>query len=323
GKEKAKLVKRYTQNLEAYDLYLKGRYFWNKRTEEGTKNSIEYCKQAIERDPAYALAYAGLADSYISFGAWRFLSSKEAYSEAKKAAIKALEIDDLLAEAHNALAYIKFAYDWEWLNAEKRFKRALALSPNYATAHQWYSEYLFSMGRFDEALIEIRRAQELDPLSLMINAAVGDYFSLIGKHDKAIEQYKKTLEMDPNFRPAHAYLAHAYWDKGMYEEALKEYKLLNSLWGMGATYAKMGKTAEAKKVLNELMERSKHMFVSRYSLARIYFALGDNDQGFAWLERAYEDREHGLCWLKVRYSLNDSVRSDPRFQALLKKMDLE
>jgi len=323
GKEKAKLVKRYTQNLEAYDLYLKGRYFWNKRTEEGTKKSIEYSKQAIEKDPGYALAYAGLANSYITFGAWGFLSSKEAYSEAKKAAIKALEIDDLLAEAHNALAYIKFAYDWEWLNAEKRFKRAIALNPNYATAHQWYSEYLIGMERFDEALIGIRRAQELDPLSLMINAAVGWSFAYIGKHDKAIEQYQKTLEMDPNFEPAHYYIARAYNVKGMHEEALQEYKLLNSLAGMGITYAKMGKTAEAKKVLNELMERSKHMFVSPYSLAEIYFALGDNDQGFAWLERAYEDREHGLCWLKVEYSLNDSVHSDSRFQAMLKKMNLE
>jgi tetratricopeptide (TPR) repeat protein len=157
----------------------------------------------------------------------------------------------------------------------------------------------------------------------MINAAVGDYFSFIGKHDKAIEQYQKTLEMDPNFEPAHYYLARAYRDKGMYEEALQEYKLLNYLSGMGISYAKMGKTAEAKKVLNELMERAKHMFVSRYSLANIYFALGDNDQGFAWLERAYEDREHGLCWLKVNYSLNDSVRSDQRFKALLKKMGLD
>jgi len=322
GKEKAKLVKRHTQNLEAYNLYLRGRFFWNKRTEEDMKKSVEYFEQAIEKDPTYALALAGLADSFITLGAWYFLPTKEAYPKAKEAAIKALEKDDLLAEAHNALAYIKFAYDWEWLNAEKRFKRAIALNPNYAIAHQWYSEYLIGMERFDEALIEIRRAQELDPLSLMINAAVGWTFVFAHEYDRAIEQYKKTLEMDPNFRPAHSYLAQAYWYKGMYEEALKEYRLLNSLRGIAITYAKMGKTAEAKKVLNELMEQSKHMSVSRYSLSDIYFALGDNDQGFAWLEKAHEDRAHGLCWIKVQ-PFYDSVRSDSRFKAMLKKMGLE
>ncbi|NOR53341.1 MAG: tetratricopeptide repeat protein, partial [Candidatus Aminicenantes bacterium] len=322
GKDRAKFIKHYTQNLEAYNLYLKGRFFWNKRTEESMEKSVEYFKEAIEEDPEYALAYAGLADSYITLGAWLFLTPKEAYPEAKKAAIKALEIDDLLAEAHNALAYIKFAYDWEWLNAEKRFKRAIALNPNYATAHQFYSEYLIAMERPDEALIEIRRAQKLDPLSLIINAIAGWPFVSTGKYDKAIEQYQKTLEMNPNFRPAHIYLGRAYQNKGMYEKALAEFKIANNLPAIGVVYANMGKTAEAYQVLNELMERSKRMYVPRYELAKIHFALGDNDQGFAWLERAYKEHESGLHGIK-KDTLSDSVRSDPRFKALLKKMGLE
>ncbi|TET19059.1 MAG: tetratricopeptide repeat protein, partial [Candidatus Aminicenantes bacterium] len=322
GKDKAKFIKRYTQNLEAYDLYLKGRFFWNKRTEESMEKSVEYFKKAIQRDPEYALAYAGLADSYITLGAWLFLTPKEAFLESKKAAIKALEIDELLAEAHNALAFVSFAYEWDWQGAEKGFKHTLELNPNYATAHQFYSEYLIAMGRPDEALVEIRRAQELDPLSLIINAIAGWPFVSTGKYDKAIEQYQKTLEMDPNFRPAHIYLGRAYQNKGMYEKALAEFEIANDLPEIGTTYANMGKTAEAYQVLNELIERSKRMYVPRYKLANIYFALGDNDQGFAWLERAYKEREYGLPLIKVG-TLSDSVHSDPRFKALLKKMRLE
>jgi TolB-like protein/Tfp pilus assembly protein PilF len=322
GKDKAKFIKRYTQNLEAYDLYLKGRFFWNKRTEESMEKSVEYFKKAIQRDPEYALAYAGLADSYITLGAWFFLTPKEAFPESKKAAIKALEIDGLLAESHNALAYIRHIYEWDWQGAEKGFKHTIELNPNYATAHQFYSEYLIAMGRFDEALIEIQRAQELDPLSLIINAIAGWPFAYKQNYDKAIEQYQKTLEMDPNFRPAHIYLGRAYQNKGMYEKALAEFKITNNLPEIGTIYAKMGKTAEAYQVLNELMERSKRMYVPRYKLANIYFALGDNDQGFAWLERAYKEREYGLPKIKVD-TLSDSVRSDPRFKALLKKMNLE
>jgi serine/threonine protein kinase len=322
GKEKANLVKRYTHDLEAYELYLKGRYFWNKRTEEDMRKSVEYFEQAIEKDVTYALAYAGLADSYITIGSWGHLSPREAYPEAKKAALKALEIDDLLAEAYNALAYVKHIYEMDQTGAEEGFKRSIALNPNYATAHQFYSEFLVAMGRPDEALAEIKRAQELDPLSLIINAIAGWPYRLKGEYDKAIEQYKKTLEMDPDFRPAHAYLARAYRDKGMYEEALKEYELLNDLEKIGITYAEMGRTAEAKEVMNELIEQSKHRYVSPIELARICFTIGENDQGFQWLEKAYEGREVGLNWLKTS-RVFDNVRSDPRFQDLLEKMGLE
>jgi len=322
GKEKAKLVKRHTQNLEAYNLYLKGRFFWNKRTGEGMKKSVKYFEQAIHGDPTYALALAGLADSYITLTQWNFLPPKEAYPKAKKAVIRALEIDDLLAEAHNSLATVKSDFDWDWEGAEKEYKRAITLNPNYATAHQWYAEHLIKMGRFEEALTEFNRAQEIDPLSLIVNTIRGWPFQYTHEYDKAIEIYKKTLEMNPDFRPAHLYLADSYRLKGMYEEALKEYKLLNDREGMAITYRKIGKAKEAHRLLNELMERSKHTYVPPFKFVRIYFELGDNDQGFAWLERAYEDRDYNISRIKTS-PIFDNVRSDPRFKAMLKKMGLE
>jgi len=322
GKEKQELIKGQTQNLEAYDSYLKGRYFWNKRTVEDIKKSVEYFQQAIERDSEYALAYAGLADSYITYGDWSGLSPKDAFTEAKKAAEKALEIDDLLSEAHNSLAYIKYIYEWDWPGAEKAFKHSIKLNPNYATAHQWYAEFLTMMGRFDEALIEFKRAQELDPLSLIINAIGGWPYLYARKYDQAIEHFQKTLEMDPDFRPALSYLARTYLYKGMYKEALKEYEILNDLAGICLAYAKMGKAKEAHQVLNELMERSKHTPIRPTSVALIYFALGDNDTGFTWLEKAYEEHGYRMSRLKVTPEF-DSVRSDPRFKLMLKKMNLE
>jgi serine/threonine protein kinase/tetratricopeptide (TPR) repeat protein len=322
GKEKQEFIKGQTQNLEAYDSYLKGRYFWNKRTVEDIKKSVEYFQQAIEKDPAYALAYAGLADSYITLGDWQGLSPKEAFPEARKAAEKALEIDDLLAEAHNSLAYIKYIYEWDWPGAEKAFKLAITLNPNYATAHQWYAEFLTIMGRFDEALKEIKRAQELDPLSLIINAIGGWPYIYSRKYDQAIEHFQKTLEMDPDFRPARSYLGRTYIGKGRYKEALREYEILNDLNGIGLAYAKMGKIKEAQQVLNELIERSKNIYVPPSRIAFIYFALGDNDTGFEWLEKEYEERGFNMTRLKVHPEY-DIVRSDPRFQAWLKKMNLD
>jgi serine/threonine-protein kinase len=321
GKEKAKLVKRHTQNLEAYNLYLKGRFFWNKRTGEDMKKSVKYFEQAIEKDPTYALALAGLADSYITLAQWAFLPPKEAYPKAKAAAIKALEIDDLLAEAHNSIATVKSDFDWDWEGAEKEYKRAITLNPNYATAHQWYAEHLMRMGRFEEALIEIRRAQELDPLSLIINAIAGWPFLFTHEYDKAIEQYKKTLEMNPNFRPAHVYLGEVYLYKGMYEKALAEYKLTNNIAGIGWVYAKMGKTAEAQRVL-ESLKIQQQSYIRHVDIAVLYLYLGDKDQFFTWLERAYEDRGGRIPFLKVE-PFYDSARSDPRFKEMLKKMKLE
>ena len=322
GEEEVQLEKKYTEDFEAYNFYLRGRYFWNKRTEEDVKKAVEYFKKAIERDPEYALAYAGLADCYIIYGSWAWLSSNESFPESKKAALKALEIDPLLAEAHNALAFDTFAYDWDCQGAEKGFKHALELNPNYAVGHQFYSEYLGPVGRFDEAFIEIRRAQELDPLSLMINAVAGKIYFFAGKYDKAIEQLQKTLETDPDFRPAHVYLGDIYLKTGMYIKAMPELKIADDLPRIGLAYAMMGKTAEAYQMLKELVEQSQHKYVSSAKLAVIYLALGENNQGFRLLERAYEERDYLLSQIKVSPSF-DSVRSDPRFKALLKKMNLE
>jgi len=322
GKEKSELVARHTQNPEAYNLYLKGRFVWNKRTPESMDKSLEYFEEAIQEDPKYALAYAGIADSYITLGAWGIISPKEAYPKAKEAAMKALEINDLLAEAHNVLAYIKFIFDWDWEGADRTFKHAIALNPNYATAHQFYAEYLTAMGRFEKALTEFNRAQEIDPLSLIINAIKGWPFRYAREYDKAIEQYQKTLEMDPNFRPAHAYLGSAYFDKGMYEEALAEFKVTKDIAGIGCAYAKMGKMAEAQRILENLKIQQQHSYIRHGDIAILYLYLGDKDQFFTWLERAYEERDYGMAWLKVNPKL-DSARSDPRFKAWLKKMKLD
>ncbi len=322
GEEKAELVARHTQNPEAYNLYLKGRFFWNKRTPESMDKSLEYFEKAIQEDPKYALAYAGLADSYTTIGAWSILPPKEAYPKAKEAAIKALEIDDSLAEAHNVLAYIKFIFEWDWEGADRTFKHAIALNPNYATAHQWYAEYLTAMGRFEEALTEFNRAQDIDPLSLIVNAIKGWSFKYAREYDRAIEQYQKTLEMDPNFRPAHAYLGSAYFDKGMYEEALEEYKIINNIAEIGHAYAKMGKIAEAQRILENLKIQQQHSYIQQTTIAVLYLYLGDKDQFFTWLARAYEERDYGMPWLKVD-PIFDSVRSDSRFKVWLKKMRLD
>ncbi|NIM91614.1 MAG: protein kinase [Candidatus Aminicenantes bacterium] len=321
GEEKAELVTRHTQNPEAYNLYLKGRFFWNKRTAKSMEKSLEYFEKAIEGDPNYALAYAGLADSYITLGAWGVFPQEDIL-KAKEAAIKALKIDDSLAEAHNALAYTKFIFDWDWQGAEIAFKHAISLNPNYATAHQFYAEYLTAMGRFDEAMREIRRAQELDPLSLIINAIGGWFLVYAREYDQAIEQCQKTLEMDPSFRPAHAYLGRGYFYKGMYKEALAKFEMTDNISGIGRVYAKVGKIQQAKRILEDLKKQHQHSYDVSLHIAALYSYLGDNDQFFTWLERAYEERAFKMAYLKVD-PMFDTVRSDSRFTAWLKKMRLD
>ncbi len=330
GEEKAGLVKRYTQNLEAYDLYLKGRYFWNKRTEESLMKGIEYFEQAIEEDPNYALAYAGLADSYNILGFYSALPPKEAYQKAKAAALKALELDDALSEAHTSLAYDREYHDWNWLASEKKFQRAIELNPSYAIAHHWYAEYLAAMGRMDEAIAEKKRALELDPLSLIVNASLGWIFYLARQYDQAIEQLRKTLELDPNFAVAHWLLGQIYEQKEMFKEAIVEFQEAITYSGgnstilasLGHAYAVAGKRDNAMKVLGKLKELSKRKYVSSYDIAEIYIGIGEKDRAFEWLKNAYEEGARALVFLKVEPRL-DSLRSDPRFTALLKKMNLE
>lgn len=331
GEEKKRLTKRHTENAAAYQLYLKGRYYWNRRTEEGFKKAIDFFNQAIEEDSAYALAYAGLADCYALLGSDEYgaLPAQEAMPKAKAAAVKALEIDDTLAEAHTSLAYVTWVYEWDTVGAEREYKRAIELNPNYATAHHWYAiSYLTALGRHQEALAEMKRAHELDPLSLIINSAVGWAFYFARQYDRAIEQYQKTLELDPNFSVARAKLAWAYEQKSMYEEATAELQQAVNLsrdrtWvaSLGYTYAVSGKREETQKVVNKLKELSEQQHVPPYDIALIYAGLGDKDRAFEWLTRACEERSSWLVWLRVDPRF-DSLHVDQRFTDLLRHVGL-
>lgn len=331
GEELSRLAKRYTENTEAYQLYLKGRYFWNKRTEEAFQKSLERFQLAIERDPSFALAYAGIADCYILLQVYAYLSPKEALPKAREATEKALKIDSNLAEAHISLAWIRWSYDLDWSAGDQEFKRALELNPSYATGHHWYAVYLLAMGRHAESLVQIKKAQELDPLSLMINIDLGTVLFYGRRDDLAIEQYYKTVELDKNWVVSYWRLAMIYAQKEMYNEALAATQNMKELLGdndplflttLGYVYSLSGKRDEAKKVLKELSELSKHWYISPLRIALIYMGLGQKDQAFKWLEKAYEERDFWMTLIKTAPPF-DRLRSDPRFKILLKKMNLE
>jgi len=321
--------KRYTENTEAYQLYLKGRYYWNHRTEEGYKRAIQYFNQAIEVDPGFAFAYVGLADCYNNLGSFTYLAPRDAFLQAKAAAIKALKLDEHFAEAHNSLAFAATVYDWNWQEAEKGYKRAIALNPNYATAHGWYGLYLDSMGRFEESLLEHNRARELEPLSIYINTNIGiDYF-LARQHEQAAEQMTATLEMDPNSAYAHWVLGLVYLQKPTLGDAIAEFQRAVALEGgspryitsLGVAYATVGKRREASKILGDLQELSKRKYVPPTSRALILAGMGGKkDEALEALERGYGDRCWNMYLLKVSPSF-DPLRSDPRFQALLRRMN--
>jgi tetratricopeptide (TPR) repeat protein len=326
--EKRLLTKHYTENTEAYQSYLKGRYFWNRRTSEGYKKGIENFQRAIDIDANYAPAYAGLADCYNLLSEYDILSPNDAVPKAREAALKALALDDTLAEAHTSMAHILMYYDWDWQRAEEEFRRAIQLDPNYATAHQWYAEYLAGMGRFDEATAEMRRALQLDPTSIMLNLMVGWISVKARDYDVAIQQYRRTLEMDPNYPQTHFALAGAYRLKGMYPEAVAEFQKWAALTGdtalletyLADVYAGWGKQKEARRALRLLEEKSKHRYVSPAYLAYIYASLGNKDRAFQSLEKVCEERV-GVLFLKTDPIL-DSLRSDPRFANLLRRVRL-
>jgi serine/threonine protein kinase/Flp pilus assembly protein TadD len=328
--EKERLEKKPTENLEAYNLYLQGRYFWNKRTYENLKKAIKYFEQAIKKDQNYALAYAGLADTYVVLPSYSPVSPKIAFSMGKKAALKALEMDDTIAEAHASLAMVIIKNDYDWLAAERELKRAIELNPGLANAHHWYAFYLMWRGEHDGSIAEIKIAQECDPLSLIINANVGFMLYLARQYDQAIEKYRSALELDANFAELHEYLGKAYVQKGMYEEAIAKFQEAITLSGddienmamLGHAYAASGRKDEALKVIGELKELSKRKHVSPYDMAVIYVALGEKNQAFAYLEKAYNERDDGVLYLKAS-PVWDSIRSDPRFKELLKKIGLE
>jgi DNA-binding winged helix-turn-helix (wHTH) protein/TolB-like protein/tetratricopeptide (TPR) repeat protein len=327
GEEKERLARNHTDNTEAYQLYLKGRYFWNKRTGDAIKTGIDYFSQAVEADPDYALAYAGLAEAYVLLANYSDSTPQEAYSKARAATTKALKLNDRLAETHTALAYIKAGYDWDFAGAEREYQRALELNPNYPTAQNWYAEFLGLMGRSTESITGMRRALELEPLSLMINVELGDMLLFARQYDQAIEQYRKTLDLDSSFVRAHVQLGQVYGQKGQYEEAISELKKAISLNSednyaiqlLGYMYAISRRTSEAYKALEELKERAKRTHVLPYDIAVIYVGLGEKDRAFEWLEKSFAERDEGLLYLRVDPAL-DSLRSDPRFADLLRRV---
>jgi len=326
--ERGRLSRTGSVNPEAYQAYLKGSYYSSKRTEEALARGIAYFEQAIETDPGYALAYAGLADSYSLLVRYGAVRPSEAMPKAKAAAKKALELDNTLAEAYASLAYASLHYDWDWQTAERQFQRAIELAPNYETAHQWYARYLTAMGRFDEAIAEVKRAQELEPLSLIINSAVGYAYYFARRYDQAIAESRKALEMDANFSRAHFNLGLAYEQKKMFPQAIASFqKAIASSGGplmeaaLGHAYAVAGRRAEAQEVLDRLIELSKQRYVSAYQIATIYAGLGETDQAFAWLEKAYGERNNWLAYLKVD-PIFDGLRSDSRFAALVRRVGL-
>jgi len=331
GDEAKRLTHHGTENDEAYRLYLKGRYFWNKRTEADIKKAIEYYQQATDIDPNYALAYAGTADAYVSLasGGFEALLPNEAMPKAKAAAAKALELDPTLAEAHASLGYVKFLYDWDWSAADNEFSRALELNPNYPTTHLFRSLLLITRARQDEAIAESRRAVALDPLSLSLNTNVGRALLFAHKYDEAVDELRKTVEMDPKYVPSHYLLGFAYHQKQMYREALDEFNKVTELSGGSAfsqaaeamCYASSGRRPEALRIAGQLTASANTKQGSPYYVAVVYACLGDSAQAVKWLEKCYERRSYEVVYLKVEPAF-DKVRQDPQFQSLITRAGL-
>ncbi len=327
--ERQNLKKRFTENTGAYQLYLQGRFFWNKRSEEGLKTAIRHFELAIEKDPHYALAWAGIADSYSLLGEFGNIPRKDLYPKAEAAVKKALEIDDRFAEVHTSLASILMLNKWDWANSEKEFKLAMELNPNYATAPHWFSQWLLNMGRIEESLQMISRAAELDPVSQAILKDKGLVLYYNRQYDEAIEMAQKTLELDPNYAAAHRLLSLAFQGKGMFEEALVENEKWGALTGnevetavtLAQLYAVSGQVEEARRIVDDLTRDKLVTQQINRGLALVYASLGEPDNAFKYLEESYERREESLLTLKVDPKL-DAVRSDPRFAALLDKIGI-
>jgi len=329
GAEKKRLTKRYTENTRAYQNYLKGRFYWNKRTSEGLTKGIEHFKQAIELDPGYALAFAGLADSYNILASYSALAPREAFPLAKNAASRALELDDKLAEAHTSLAFAKFGYDWDWAGAEREFKQAIHLNPRYSYVYSFYSVLLAALGRFDEALAHANYAQEVDPLSLPINTNVGWILYLTRRYDEAIRQYEKTIDLDDGFALAHRRLAQTYQQIQRYNRADAEYRKaaalspddLELLTARGHFYATVGDVKRVNEILKQLELFAKTRYVPSYLVARIYLGLLEIDRVFELLEKALDERYGYLAYLYVE-PMFDLVRDDPRFVDLAHRVGI-
>ena len=311
----------------AYESYLRGRSYWNQRNPAGLKQAIAHFEHAIELDPGYAEAYSGLADAYTALGYTSFWSPKDSFPKARELASKALQIDPSLAEARASLAYTKLYYDWDWKGAEEEFQKAIAANPNYATAHHWYSVLLTARGRHQEASSEIRRAQELDPLSVPISTDIGFELYYAGRYEEAITQLRSVLQTSPKFPLAHLWLGRAYEQKRMYREAITEFEQAGTAlkdWPViiaaaGHAYATWGHRSEASACLRQMNELRKEEYVTPYGVALIFAGLDDRAQAINWLQNAYEDKSNWLVWLNLDPRF-DNIRSDPRFQGLLQRM---
>jgi TolB-like protein/Tfp pilus assembly protein PilF len=330
GADVAKVEKNYTANAEAYQLYLKGKFYWNKRTGESLKQAAELYRQAIEKDPNYALAYSGLAETYVLFSSYDVAPANDSMPQAKAAALRALAIDDSLAEAHTALGFYLSNYEWDRAGSEKEYRRAIELKPNYATAHHWFGADLVYVRRFDDSLVELRRAEELDPLSPIIGTNLGDTLVFARRYDEAIAQYKRTLVRNPNFAYTHRALGWAYGSKGVYAEAIDETQRsagLNDLEAtsdkgfLGLWLAKSGKRDQALKLLNELKQKSTRNYVQSYNFALIYIGLGDKEEALNYLEKHMMSHAETANQYAVAPELDD-LRSQPRFKEMLKRMNL-
>lgn len=338
GEDKEKLAKRYSSDAEAYQLYLKGRYFWNKRNEEGFRNSIDYFRRAEERDPTFALAFSGLADSYALLCDIGVAAPVDEMPKAKAAAQKAIDADPNLAEAYTSRAFVKLSYDWDWLGAESDFQQALKLNPKYPTAHQWYASYLMQMGKFNRAKAELEEAHNLDPLSPIISSNTGLYSYYEHNYDDAIAKYKVTLQSDPDFWVARHYLGLAYVQKGMYNEAIAELRSLikapptgplpnqvvadetEASSSLGFAYAMAGKRDEAEAILGQLKALSQRRYVSGIYFAVVCAGLKDNDRAIEYLNEAFESRHPGLVLIRIE-PMFDGLRSDERFKQVVKKFE--
>jgi len=328
GDVQKRLAKQYTASIEAYQAYLKGRYYWNQRTEEKLEKGLWWFNQAIKHDPNYALAFVGVADSYNLLARYGPRLAKEALPQSEAAAKRALELDDSLAEAHASLGFAARWHDWDWARMEREFTRAIELNPQYAPAHHWYAlMYLAAMGRQQEAIRAIKRAQELEPLTPIINTDFGRILYLGRRYDEAIEQLRKTLDLHPDFGMAHFWLGSVYEQKHMYEEAMAAFQqalrfgAFESRAALAHVHAVAGKKAEAHQALEALKDLSRQRYVPSYDIAMIYLGLGDHDRAFDWLQRAVDERYGLMAFLKVEPQF-DPLRPDPRFAALVRQVRL-
>lgn len=315
-----------SRNPDAYVAYLEGRFYWNQRSVQGLERAIVHLRQAIELDPNYALAYSGLADAYCSLGVIGDVAASEVFPKARVAAEKALALDAALAEAHTSLAYVKFSYDWDWRVAEAEFRQAIALNPNYATAHQWYGQFLRLMGREKEAIVEGERSLNLDPLSLIINVEAGLPYFYLHRYDEALQHYRKALEMEPNFALAHHDIGWVLESEGKYPQAIEEFERavqisdVAALWSsLGHAYGMAGRKQDAIRVLHRLEELSKKHYVAPTYESTVYLGLGEYDRAMDLLEKSYDERCWGMLWFRIGNNLAP-LRGTPRFEKLLQKM---